>query len=227
MAPPAVLVLLAALLAAGPAWSGAWPREPGGIFLSFRVQDDGEAALYGEYGLSRRVTLGGQFGTGERHEAVHDDLPPPQDGRVSAFARLAIGPLDAAHRFAVSAGISAPPDTLAMATGPRLEAGLHWGWGFESTLGGGWATASARVLSDPEQDRSITDLSALIGLRPVPRTMAMIGLSRWQEDDGTYWKISPSAGYEVRPDVWLVPQVSRDFGDASDTTFSLSVWLSF
>ncbi len=223
----AAAALLLVVLA-GPALAGAWPREPGGVFLSLRIEDDGAASLYGEYGLSRRVTLGGQVSTDERHEPDDRlDLPPPRDGRISAFTRLALGPLEATNRFAFSFGVSVPPDTVGMATRQRLEAGLHWGRGFESALGGGWATATARLLRDPDEDRPITDLSGLVGIRPAPGTMAMLALSRWRDDDGTYWKLAPSAGYELRPKLWLVPQVTRTFGDATETRTSLSLWLSF
>jgi hypothetical protein len=223
----AALALLLVVVA-GPALAGAWPREPGGVFLSFRLEDDGDASLYGEYGLTRRITLGGQLSTDERHEPPDRlDLPPPRDGRAGAFARLAVGSVEATHRFAVSLGVSAPPDTVGMATRPRLEAGLHWGRGFESALGGGWATATARLLRDPGQDRPITDLSALVGLRPAPRTMAMLAVSRWRDEVGTYWKVAPSAGYELGTNLWIVPQVTSEFGDATETRASLSFWLSF
>jgi hypothetical protein len=225
---PAVLALLAALTAAGPALAGAWPREPGSVFLSFRIESDGDASLYGEYGLTRRLTLGGRVANGERHEAsTRLDLPPPRDGRTGGFVRYALGDLEAPHRFAVSLGVSAPPDTAGAITHPRIEAGLHWGRGFESRLGGGWAVASAWVMRDREQDGTITDLSALVGLRPADRTMAMLGVSRWRDRGGTSWKLTPSAGYEIRPDLWLVPFATVEGGRMSDTTAGLSVWFSF
>ncbi len=84
------LILIAASVLAGfvaaPVWSGAWPREPGSVFLAFSYEVvtsrrdltaqgmaedptpdiDGYGSLYAEVGLTKRLTLGLDIGTDER-----------------------------------------------------------------------------------------------------------------------------------------------------------------
>jgi hypothetical protein len=225
---------LAAALAAiaAEAGAGAWPRAPGEAFLSLRA-DFAESttgkpvstSLYGEYGLTPRVTLVGQLSNADTPWAV---------GRASSSLRFALSPLDAVQRFAVSIGVSAPPEIDGMMTDTQIELGLAWGRGFESPWGGGWATATVKFLFTPEILATgpritgpDTDAYALIGLRPREGWMAMLSGGRYEDEEGVIWKISPSAGYELRDRLWLVPNVTREFGESERTTLGLSVWFTF
>jgi hypothetical protein len=221
----AAVATLAVAAAAGPAAAGAWPRAPGEVFLALRADvergdggSDTDASAYGEYGLSRRITLFGQFSSA-------DD--PWTPSRAASGARFALGGADAANRFAISLGVSAPPDLTGAMTSARFEAGLHWGRGFESRWGDGWVTASARLLYGRDTRRPITDLYALAGLRPAEGWTAMLSASRYKDGHGVYWKLSPAVGYELRPDVWLVPNLTQELSDDRSTSLGLSLWLSF
>ncbi len=223
----AVVLLAAATLAlpTAPARAGAWPREPGGVFFSVRTdfersRDGGDlsGSLYGEYDLSKRVTLVGQISNSDE---------PWTLSRASTAVNIALGRLDAANRFAVSLGVSSPPSLMGAMTGVRLETAVHWGCGFESRWGGGWATATARVLFARDEARPITDLSALVGLRPADRWMTMLSASRYADEDGVYWKVSPSYGYELRDELWIVPNLTQELSDDRSTSVGLSLWFSF
>jgi hypothetical protein len=214
-----------ALLAVGPAAAGPWPREPGETFLALRADvertaegPDTDASAYVERGLTRRITLVGQFSTA-------DD--PWTPSRAATGLRFALSAPDAVNRFAVSLGVSAPPDLMGAMTSARLEAGLAWGRGFESRWGGGWVTADARFLFARDAKKPITDLAALVGVRPADGWMLMLGGSRYKDPAGVYWKLSPAFGYEVRPELWLVPNFTQELSDDRSASVGLSVWFSF
>jgi hypothetical protein len=223
----AVLALAAAAaLAAAPyARAGAWPREPGATFVALRADlerepdgPDWDGSVYLERGLRPRVTLVAQFTNA-------DDAATPS--RFSSGIRFALGDLAARRRFAISLGVSTPPDLMGAMTATRVEAGLHWGRGFESRWGGGWATASARLLYGRDTRRPITDLYGLVGLRPAPGRMAMLAASRYADDGGVYWKLSPSLGYELRRELWLVPSLTQELSDDRSTSVGLALWFTF
>ncbi len=217
--------LALSLLGADMAVAGAWPRAPGEVFLSLRGDvekqaggSDLDGSVYAEYGLSRRFTLVGQFTTA-------DDAWTPS--RAAAGLRFALSPPDAVNRFAVSLGVSAPPDLMGAMTSTRLETGVAWGRGFESRWGGGWATATLRVLFARDEAKPITDLYGLVGLRPADGVMTMFSLGRYADGDGVYWKATPSIGYELRDEVWLVPSLTQEISDDRSTSIGIALWITF
>jgi hypothetical protein len=233
------------LLSAAPAIAGAWPREPGKIFVSIRGDYEtgtGETRtkLYGEYGLTRRITFGFEASDGPPDEAKQEEyewqlehgdalvLFPPSRRRVGSFVNVAIGPLETTNRFAVSLGASAPPDQYGLMMEYRIEAAAHWGRGFSSRWGDGWATATAKVIVAKDEDEPITDFHGLVGLKPRDGWMGMLSLGRYTDESGTTWKVSPSIGYRPHEKVWVVPTLTYGFGDGdSETAFGLGFWLSF
>ncbi len=209
----------------GEAAAGAWPRPPGEVFLSVRGDLEGErdgpdldGSVYAEYGLARRWTLVGQYSTSEERW---------NPTRAGMAIRYALSGPDAVNRFAVSLGASSPPNVIGVMTSTRLELGAAWGRGFESRWGAGWMTASAKVMLARDIDRPITDLNALVGLRPAEGRMAMLGLGRYADDGGTFWKLSPQVGYEIRDEVWLVPGLSQELGDDRTTSVTVTIWWTF
>ncbi|WP_372886792.1 hypothetical protein [Shimia sp.] len=121
----AIFCLIAAPLLAGP-----WMREEGGQFLSVSADfglgggADGYGALYYEFGLEPRWTLGidaGGKGNGETTALVFARTPlwrSPQGARLAAT--LALG----SHRPTGGHGV------------PALRAGLAWGRGIDPGLPG-------------------------------------------------------------------------------------------
>jgi hypothetical protein len=217
---------LAAVAGTGPACAGAWPREPGETFLSIRTEADvsgndaGGTSLYGEYGLTRRVTLGAQFS----NDSAAVNLP-----RAGAFLNFALGDLGAASRFAVSVGGStAAVQNMPMASDEaRLDVGVHWGTGFSIGTAGGWATWSYLLHFEDGDANPIRDAYGTIGLRPWTGWLAMISGSFYQDAGGTYRRVTPALGYELREDVWAILQVGQQIGDEAATTLGLSIWWSF
>lgn len=224
----AAALALAALASPGPAAAGAWPRAPGEMFLSLQGEmetgsadnpgADYSGSVYVEYGWTRRVTLVGQFNSA-------DDAWTPR--RLGGGLRFALSRPDAANQFAIGLGVSSPPDLMGMMTGVRAEAALHWGRGFASRWGDGWATASARVIYGQDTRAPITDLFGLVGLRPGEGLMTMLSANRYADDFGVYWKLTPSIGYRLRGETWLVPSLTQELSSDNSTSVGLALWITF
>ncbi|QDY68824.1 hypothetical protein [Qingshengfaniella alkalisoli] len=164
---------IAACLIALPfiASAGAWPRGAGHAFLSVayegtarkdaldqdRLQEtEGEvetfsySAIYGEFGVSDRVTLGIDIGTeGERFTQSN-----------IVFASVSVGPADWRHQFALELGVgNREIPTFGLQRGETetvFRPGLSWGYGFDSRVGPGWAALDLR-----QEIRQTTDETAL------------------------------------------------------------------
>lgn len=223
---PRLLALAAALaLGPGPAAAGAWPRAPGEVFLSLQGEmesgadgPDYDGSVYVEYGWTKRITLVGQFNSA-------DDAWTPR--RLGSGLRFALSRADATNQFAVGLGVSSPPDMMGMMTAVRGEAALHWGRGFSSRWGDGWATASARVIYGQDTKAPITDIFGLVGVRPRDGLMTMLSGNRYADDLGVYWKLTPAIGYELRREIWLVPSLTQEFSSDSATSVGLALWITF
>lgn len=102
------LAVLCLVLLPAAALAGAWPREPGGVFLSLKSEyetDSGEfrTSVYGELGLTRRITLGFEASDGPPDKAKQEEyewqrdhgdavlLIPPSRRRVGASSILPSG----------------------------------------------------------------------------------------------------------------------------------------
>jgi hypothetical protein len=208
-APLSALLLLAA---ASQVEAGAWPREPGAVFLSFSstLSTGAETLLapltdirsasqvFAEYGLSETWTLGL-----DALRATGDDatltaglvsLRRPVwrgDGGGIAAAELGLGFLDDAD-----------------GTQARVRPGLSWGRGFESLRGGGWLGVESSVeLRLPSGDTAVkADFTA--GLKPTDTWMLIA-----QVQTGLY----PDADPIVR----LAPSVVRRLGPKSHAQLGL------
>jgi hypothetical protein len=202
----AILLALALALPAGEAAAGAWPRPRGETFLSFGQQVSTGArtliaatqdirswtSVYAEYGLTDRLTIGLDAGTGlGQDERV---------GAALAFVRLPVWS-PGEHRVAVDFGLGTL-DSDAEGRQTRYRFGLAWGRGFEGRRGGGWlGMESSLELREPAGNFAVkADFTA--GFKPNDRWMLIA-----QAQTGYY----PDAGGIVR----LVPSVVRRLGERS------------
>jgi len=157
----------------------------------------GYRTLYAEIGVTPRLTLGLDFGADDpgggrwvgRQMTAQLGLPAadsPQDAtdwpQVSgwtgiAFARLAVGPLDARHRFALSLGAGArryeEPGLFfgleRRVEEPVLRAGAAWGAGFDGPFGPGWASLAGSVDWRRDTGGQVRKLDATLGFKPEGR----------------------------------------------------------
>lgn len=218
----AVILCVFGLLWHAPATAGAWPRGKGNGFVSvayeytttrdgaqelvldsglIEPESFGFTSIYGEYGITDRVTLGLDIG--------EEDAPDTR--QMIFFATLGLSPPDWRHQFAVEFGVGQrefPPDADDAAnikdlreggTEQVLRPGVSWGYGFQTPWGGGWATLDLRHEIRRERDETVTKADLTIGL--APNDTSLIYLQ-------TQYSDYPQAPQNIR----LVPTYVYKFG---------------
>ncbi|MEL7211728.1 MAG: hypothetical protein AAGK92_03635 [Pseudomonadota bacterium] len=214
--------------------AGAWPREKGGVFLSFstatrastqahatnvpELAHSAENSLYAEYGLTPRITLGFD---GMMTDSV-------SYGQALVFARVALGDQEAANRYAASFAIGQFIDTVIdtdhldaeHTTLTRL--GLHYGRGLKN----GWIGADAFAT----QGATGTDLKldATWGLKPWERWMFIAQLQSGQPAEGdSYMNFAPSVVWRMNKRVSLEVGVIHPLHGDGETALKLGTWTEF
>lgn len=202
---PRIFCCLALMLLAGTAAAGPWPREQGGVFLSFSEERDHEGnsytGLYGEYGLNARDTLGFELG--------HSNA-----GETSAMLwwQRALDRGEGPNRFTVSTGIGALQRDAEVV--PLAQMGASWGRGLDSVPmlnrlpGGGWLAVDAR-LKIAAKMKGQAQLADLAGQNP--------GFLDYLTPETTA-KLDVTFGWHARSSMMLINQLRMEHRD--DTGFS-------
>lgn len=200
------------LIQACTAQAGAWPREQGSVFVSasYRavadvaalgslraLMQDGYNALYAEYGLTPRLTLGLDAGYA-------------MDGRFSGvgFARWSLDNGSGRNRLALSlgAGLAGPPgETL-------VQLGAHWGTSLSFGWSDGWMGLDLTAIQRLETDGIAAKADFTFGLAPSDGWKAILQLQA-----GSY----PGADAYLR----LAPSIVRRTGAASHIEIGLEAEL--
>lgn len=217
--------------------AGPWPREQGGVFLSFSGQRDREAnssiSLYGEYGLTARRTLG--------IELEQTSL----DERTGLFwLQQALGRDNGANRFAVAAGLGVVERDGEVTPLGQLRAG--WGRGVERLPGGGWlsAEASLQVAGKIEevsyrQGYTISEFAYLtpkmtskaaltLGFRPTEMTMFINQLRVEDRDDmGIASSLATSSVYDLPGAAKIELGIVTPLSGSDERAVKLGTWFEF
>ena len=213
-------MFLAGLAAAAPAVAGPWPRAPGGAFVSGSVGTEGHAGrrariaeVYAEYGLTRRLTLGGHLHLtratrrGDIFARWHPDLPGP-----TALGLTLGGRFDSARD-------------------PRLAPllAVHLGRGAETRLGNLWARVDLRAVGSREGLGGIAEmeLTGQLGLRTEAGALAMLTLSEYRDRHGATRKLIPALGHAIGARSTLVLSATTLPRERRLDGFTLSLWQAF
>lgn len=214
--------------------ASAWPREKGGVFLSFatttkaspqlhatqipELAHSSETSLYAEYGLTDRVTLGFD---GMMTDSV-------SYGQYLVFGRVALGDLDARDRFAASFAIGQFIDTVIDVD--HLEAeqtsltrlGLHYGRGLQN----GWL--GAEVFATNEAAGTSLKFDATWGLKPWDRWMFIAQLQTGQPAQGdSYVNFAPSVVWKINKRISVELSVIQPLDGDRDPALKLGSWTEF
>ncbi len=213
-----LVLCVTSILAAGAAAAGPWPREVGGIFLSttstLPAAGDWrplQTETYAEFGLRRRVTLGGSF------------TITTQLDQANVFARWHPPDLPGGLVWGVSAGVRYEPWR---AVTYRLMTGIDLGRGFDTSRGNLWMRGGVRLYQGTgyfgrELD---TDLSSQIGWRG-DRWLAMLGVTHATTRYGRYTRLRPAVGVRLGR-MMLVAEGVVPPGERIEAV-RLSVWSNF
>ncbi|WP_313349705.1 hypothetical protein [Paracoccus sp. (in: a-proteobacteria)] len=135
-------LVLTFLLLADSALAGPWPREMKGMFLALSTERDAQGnsytALYGEYGLRPRLTLGMELGRSGADETS-----------AMFWLQRALDRDKGPDRWALSFGAGVVE--RGGADMPVGQMAVSWGRGLETVplldriAGGGWLSAEIRV----------------------------------------------------------------------------------
>lgn len=229
-------VLLLVLLAIWPSlcFAGAWPREKGGVFLSFatttqaspllhatqipELAHSSESSLYAEYGLTHRVTLGFD---GMMTDSV-------SYGQFLFFARVALGDMEAQNRFSASFAIGQFIDTVIDID--HLEAeqtsltrlGLHYGRG----LSNGWV--GAELFATNTALGTDLKLDATWGIKPWDRWMFITQLQTGSPAQGdSYANFAPAVVWKMNKRLSIEVSVIQPLGGDRDPALKLGSWTEF
>jgi hypothetical protein len=226
------LALALALLPAA-AVAGAWPRSRGEVFVSFGQQVSTGAttllgaatdirswtSVYGEYGLTDRLTLGLDAGRGWG-----------QDERVDAalvFARLPVWtPGD--HLVAVDLGLGTLAETDEDRQA-RVRLGLAWGRGVaEGRWGGGWLgmESSAEWRNPADEIAWKADFTA--GWKPNDRWMAIAQVQTgYYPDVGGIVRLAPSVVRRISSRSQLQLGATAEVVGERALGLAAAVWFNF
>ena len=184
-------VLIILLLVSTQAQAGPWPRGKGKVFYS--VHANGEyleelgvirqyGSIYGEYGLTDKITLGIDYNGSEI-----------ETEKAIAFIRYPLGNPDWAWRFAAELGAGIVDGENVLRPGFSLGRGINW------RDRSGWLTLDTRVvLGDlPSGTRIESDFT--LGLNWTERFKVIFQLQGGMPSEGdNYLKFAPSVVYELR-----------------------------
>lgn len=234
------------MLLATSALAGAWPREKGGVFaaLSYEVTTPraalmpealaldptpplyGYTGLYGEYGLTERLTIGIDTGQEENQDSW--------SGVV--FARMPIGPQDWRHRFSVQLGLGQRRyeknglyyGLETIETEWIARPALAWGYGFDTRWGSGWAAADASLEFREETGGVPVKVDVTLGTTVSERATLLLQLQTGDyPDNPPYAKLLPGLVLKVLP--WLSLESSLILSMQGDDKLGAraAIWVSF
>lgn len=220
----ALAFLLATLLSQSPVQAGPWPRDAGTWFFSAQgVAEWGgmtdrqyTVRIYGEHGLTPRLTLGGKF---ERGEACAGEVfarwhPAHPVDALEIGVELALG-----VRLADRAAAGQDHEVT-------QRASLHLGRGFESPLGNGWVRPSLSASGTDIRHFDAGEAYGQIGLRPTESALAMLSASAHRDAYGTTLNLSPAIGRDFGNGYTAVLEYT--FAQPQPTrALSLGLWREF
>ncbi|TMV65391.1 hypothetical protein FGG78_33785 [Thioclava sp. BHET1] len=235
MTHPIATMALALALGLPPtlAMAGPWARAPGSGFLALSREQgahpDSWSALYAEFGLSSRVTLGLDVG---RSDA--------DDGTALVTLQRSLGARDSKEQFALSLGLGRIRS--AAGTAALGQIGLSWGRGLTAPQRG-WLSLDMRYriaahdLSTPlfdtgttihRQPRAALKADLTLGLKPSPGfwPIGQIQLTRAQ-GGATTSRLSLGLVTPVRPGLRLEGALLTPISGGGEPLVKIGTWLEF
>lgn len=257
MRPWIVLVCGLMLLLPAGAGAGPWPRDAGSWFLAPSVGFETTGGtrfrilqLYGEYGLSPRITAGTKL----RFELPVNEW---RDGRAEVDTTLRWHPrfTPLGLHLGIEAGLRAElrrnPDPQEidlfgdvfveesdLQPGLTALARLHVGRSIETALGPGWARVTLAMHRPidlkleryyiAEDSRPSTELMAQVGIRPTDDWLGVLTLSAWRSQGDTALKVSPAIGRRLAPGREVVFELTTEPGRSGGTRgLKVALWQQF
>jgi len=214
------LSLILLLLCLAPAaFAGAWPREEGAVFFSMQLrQNSGDltgdpvGSVYLDYGFHQAATLGAKI----EYDFSQDELD-----HMEFFGRWHMPEDSFPLRAALGLAIEGTTDQQ------RAVPTVHFGRGFETPLGQGWADLTLGLETPLEQFELSVAGFAQLGLRPYDHLMAMVSLDAQNRDGAMLLKALPAFAWEYSEDRYLNVEYTHVLEGLATDEVSLGLWLEF
>ena len=214
-----LILSLGALMWATTAAGGAWLREEGTAFVATSILQglDGhsDAALYAEYGLRPKLTLGVKADASMIAGQV-------SGGSGFAFVRLAVNTGDRPYKLAYEIGVGA---TLGAETAPLLRTGLSYGRGIKWREKYGWFAMDFAVEWSFGEVPHTVKLDTTLGMGLTDTTKLMMQVFVSSAGDDTSLTLAPSLIWQPRPQ-----KPSYQIGleaEQGDISLRLGLWQEF
>lgn len=214
-----LILTIAALVWATSLHGGAWLREQGSAFVATSVlqgadgQSDG--ALYAEYGLRPRLTLGIKLDASMVAGQVGN-------GSGFAFVRLPIETGERPYKLAYELGLGA---TLDAETDPLLRTALAYGRGLEWRDKYGWLAVDLAVEWSLGGAAHTVKLDTTLGMGITDTTKLMMQVFVSGTEDDTSITLAPSLIWQPRKE-----RPSYQIGveaEQGDVSLRLGLWQEF
>lgn len=221
----ALSALLACILAAPPAFGGAWLQEKGASFTSFSLSTswlkDTRSSGYLEFGITETSTVGIDLG-----------LSRNRTGRKLAystlFLRRAVGPEEGPNRFAYEVGLGATYAGTGTGALAHLKTGLSWGRGVEFGQRSGWMSADGAVLWGLQKDNHVYKVDTTVGMTLTDRFTGMLQLNFARQEGETFSYFEPSIIYSPRNSgLEIQVGVTAPLDRLQNTSLKLGLWHKF
>ncbi|VAV92967.1 hypothetical protein MNBD_ALPHA07-193 [hydrothermal vent metagenome] len=214
------VVLLMFLVLASPAQAGPWPREKGHVFLSVGgVSEVDEttgtiatfSTLYGEYGLTEKITLGLDLGSDGRRSS-----------KAMAFLRMPLTRASKKTKLAAEMG-------LGFANGEKaIRPGLSIGRGFTLGKRNGWMTADSRAVIFKDFNDILFESDLTIGLSATKRLKVIMQVQTGiPAHDTSYVRLAPSIVFERKPGRHTEFGVTAGIKGVSGLGLKIGSWFEF
>lgn len=214
-----LLASFIALICATPVWSRAWLREEGTGFLSTSILQnrtgETDTALYVEYGLRPKLTLG----------LIADaDMTAGQmgDGTVFVFARRPIVVADRPFKIAYELGIGT---TFGHSSDTLLRTGLSYGRGLTLGERNGWLAVDGAVEWSLGDSPDTYKLDTTFGLSINDRFKVMMQVFLSAAGETSSATLAPSVIWQPKPDKPSY-QIGLEYEDNA-IALRVGLWRSF
>lgn len=195
--------------------AGAWPRGKGRVFLSASAETDSRSSrlgpsggLYGEIGLTDRLTLGGQIDRNAGGEIFLRRSYLLPRGHVAALS-FGAGRVDARPERSVT------------------FSGLHWSKSLTVGRFSGWATLDTRLALGLDNRIDHGKADALLGLNLTPRWKAMLAVETYRDRDSTVAEVVPSVARRLTRRSHLQLRLPVPVAGGGAPRGGLALWLEF
>ncbi len=207
---------------AATAQAGAWLRDPGSLFIAATTttrlsptEITTEGALYAEYGLRPKLTLGLDI----NHKIGYS-------GHALTFVRYPIGPRDRRNRYAVELGLGG--HHWQGDWSPMAKLAVSMGRGLEFRRGNGWLAVDAAIEQRFGNPDPLYKLDATLGLPLWGRIGPMLQVETAKTRDlPLFWSVTPGLRYETKKLGTFVVGYESKHGIESTHGIKFGLWRDF